>query len=146
LFFLFCQLNPALLWFSSAQKHYDVIVIGAGIAGVATAKNLLQDGHSVLVIEGTDHVGGLWQFTEDGYGVTSFTHINVSKHNYCFSDYPFPEDTPDFPSHAQMSKYINDYVDHFKVRDHILFKTRVTKLQKVVNSRYLFIILLISKP
>ena len=71
----------------------DAVVIGAGISGLAAAKNLIQDGLKVAVIEATDHVGGLWQFTEDGYGVMSFTHINVSKHNYCFSDFPFPDGT-----------------------------------------------------
>jgi hypothetical protein len=106
---------------------FDVAVIGAGISGVTTAKNLRQDGLTVVVLEATDHVGGLWQFTESGYGVMRFTHINVSKHNYCFSDYPFPDNTPDYPHWEQMARYINDYVDHFDVRRHIRFNTRVRR-------------------
>ena len=102
-------------------------MIGAGISGVAAAKNLREDGLSVVVFEATDHVGGLWQFTEDGYGVMRFTHINVSKHNYCFSDFPFPEDTPDYPHWSDMAKYINAYVDHFDVRRLIRFNTRVVR-------------------
>lgn len=76
---------------SDGRLDADVLVIGAGISGLTTAKNLMEEGFSVIVVEATDQVGGLWQFTEKGYGVMSFTHINVSKHNYCFSDYPFPE-------------------------------------------------------
>jgi dimethylaniline monooxygenase (N-oxide forming) len=119
-----------------AATDYDVVVMGAGISGVAAAKNLLEAGLRIKVIESTDHVGGLWQFTEDGYGVTSFTHINVSKHNYCFSDYPFPEETNDFPSHKQMAAYINSYCDHFGVREHITFNTRVAKLSRNSNGTW----------
>lgn len=74
------------------MTDFDVVVIGAGISGVTAAKNLRADGLSVVVVEATDHVGGLWQFTEKGYGVMRFTHINVSKHNYwCVPFRPQPD-------------------------------------------------------
>lgn len=37
---------------------YDVVVIGAGFAGLAAARELVQRGHEVLVLEGRDRVGG----------------------------------------------------------------------------------------
>ena len=110
-------------------------VIGAGISGVTAAKNLTQDGLSVVVLEAEDHVGGLWQFTERGYGVMRFTHINVSKHNYCFSDFPFPDDTPDYPHWDHMARYVNDYVDHFNVRPLIRFNTRVQRLYRDADGK-----------
>ena len=57
------------------SPEYDVAVIGAGISGIVTAKCLLDDKFNIIVYEKTDHVGGLWQFTEDGYGVMRFTHM-----------------------------------------------------------------------
>ena len=97
-------------------------------------------------------LAGLWQFRESEYGVMSFTHINVrpaltaaahhklgcltlgslqvSKENYCFSDYPFPDETPDYPHHTQMAAYVNSYVDHFDLRRHIRFNTTVTRLSR----------------
>lgn len=75
----------------------DVVVVGAGVSGVATAKVCIDAKLTTVVVEGSNHVGGLWQFkplSEGGGGVTSFTHINVSKQNYCFSDFPFPDDVP----------------------------------------------------
>lgn len=109
----------------------DMVVIGAGISGVVTAKCALDVGLTVVVVEATDSVGGLWQYRqgEEG-GVMSFTHINVSKYNYAFSDFPFPDDAADYPSHSQMAKYVNDYVDHFGVRKHIRFNTRASDVRR----------------
>jgi protoporphyrinogen oxidase len=46
--------------------------IGGGVSGVATAKNALQEGLTVKLIEAQPHVGGLWQFTKTGYAVHAF--------------------------------------------------------------------------
>ena len=58
-----------------SEYDYDIAVIGAGISGIATAKCLLDDKFKIIVYEKSDHIGGLWQFTEDGYGVMRFTHM-----------------------------------------------------------------------
>ena len=48
-----------------AGEHYDVIVIGAGAAGLAAAYTLCRAGHSVLVLEARDRIGGrIWTRTE----------------------------------------------------------------------------------
>ena len=107
---------------------WDMVVIGAGVSGVSMAKNAIASGMRTLVLERSDHVGGLWHYDPDAYGVMAFTHINVSKHNYSFSDFPVPEDVPDFMHHTHMTKYINDYVDHFDLRRHVRFNTSVVRL------------------
>lgn len=38
--------------------NVDVVVVGAGLAGLAAARELTQQGHDVLVLEGRDRVGG----------------------------------------------------------------------------------------
>eukprot|EP00058_Branchiostoma_floridae_P007408 XP_002592896.1 hypothetical protein BRAFLDRAFT_65482 [Branchiostoma floridae] len=55
---------------------------------------------------------------------------NVSKHNYSFSDFPFPDDVPDYPHHSHMAKYIADYVMHFGINEVISFQTQVNKIEK----------------
>jgi monoamine oxidase len=40
------------------RRHADVIVVGAGFAGIATARALEQAGRSVIVLEARDRVGG----------------------------------------------------------------------------------------
>ena len=36
----------------------DVVVVGAGFAGLTTARELVRRGHDVVVLEGRDRVGG----------------------------------------------------------------------------------------
>ncbi|WP_415794267.1 FAD-dependent oxidoreductase, partial [Mycolicibacterium frederiksbergense] len=36
----------------------DVIVVGAGFAGLSAARELTKRGHKVVVLEGRDRVGG----------------------------------------------------------------------------------------
>ncbi|WP_411129165.1 flavin monoamine oxidase family protein [Streptomyces sp. x-19] len=45
----------------------DVVVIGAGFAGVTAARDLTLEGHSVILLEGRDRVGGR-TFTSEVFG------------------------------------------------------------------------------
>jgi monoamine oxidase len=40
------------------ESRYDAIVVGAGMAGLVAARDLSKDGHSVLVLEARDRLGG----------------------------------------------------------------------------------------
>lgn len=41
-----------------ARERYDVIVVGAGMAGLTAGKNLLHAGRSFVILEATDRIGG----------------------------------------------------------------------------------------
>ncbi|XP_069104183.1 flavin-containing monooxygenase 5-like isoform X2 [Argopecten irradians] len=115
---------------SNPPVRKDVIIIGAGISGIAAAKCLHESGLDPIVLERTGDVGGLWTFRENDYGVMRFTHINVSKYNYCFSDFPFPEEMPDFPHNTDMAQYIRDYCTKFDVYQHIRFYHKVLTVER----------------
>lgn len=47
--------------------NYDVVVVGAGAAGIAAARRLRQAGRSTIVVEASDRVGGrAWTHAVDG--------------------------------------------------------------------------------
>ena len=43
---------------TSRTEHTDVVIIGAGFAGLTAARELRQSGHSVIVVEARDRIGG----------------------------------------------------------------------------------------
>ena len=59
------------------KTEIEVLVIGAGISGVATVKCMRDAGFKVLAVERTGDVGGLWHYKEKAYGVMKFTHMSV---------------------------------------------------------------------
>ena len=44
----------------SNKKHYDVIAVGAGMAGLYLLHKLRQAGFSAIALETADDVGGTW--------------------------------------------------------------------------------------
>ena len=104
-----------------------VCVIGAGSSGIATAKVLHERGIPFDCYELSDRVGGNWVWSNRN-GVSSAyssLHINTSRERTEFSDFPMPEDYPDFPRHDQIAAYFDAYVDHFGFREQIRFRTGV---------------------
>jgi cation diffusion facilitator CzcD-associated flavoprotein CzcO len=88
-----------------------VAIIGAGLAGLTTAKVLLQAGHDVVVFDRTPDVGGVWSRTRRYPGLTT----QSPKAQYSFSDFPMPADFPEWPGGAQIQEYLAAYADEFGV-------------------------------
>jgi dimethylaniline monooxygenase (N-oxide forming) len=99
-------------------------IIGAGVAGLSTAKILLAHGIRCTLFERNSVLGGVWA---DGY---SNFGVQVQKELYEFPDWPLPEDTPDFTPGPLIQKYLEDYASHFGVLPHIRFNATVEKLEE----------------
>ena len=106
-----------------------VAVIGAGLCGLAAVRCLLEAGLGPVCYERTAGIGGLWNFDEslpDG-GTVGYRSLrtNTSKLVTAFSDFPFPDDYPHFPTRAQFIDYLRGYADHFRLLPYVHFLTLV---------------------
>ncbi|MBV6626500.1 MAG: NAD(P)-binding domain-containing protein [Rivularia sp. (in: Bacteria)] len=103
-----------------------VCVVGAGVSGLVAAKTFLEEGCEVTVLEKKSGLGGVWEKSSSYPNVTT----QSSRHTYCFSDYPMPEDYPEWPSGEQVRKYLQSYADHFGVSERITFQAEVTDIYR----------------
>ncbi|MCU7723912.1 NAD(P)/FAD-dependent oxidoreductase [Actinoplanes sp. KI2] len=101
-------------------------IIGAGVAGLATAKTLLQAGHEIVVYESAPDVGGVWSRTRRYPGLTT----QSAKATYGLSDYAMPRDFPEWPSGAQVQAWLAAYAVEFKVEPHLRLSTRVERAER----------------
>ncbi len=111
-------------------------VIGAGPAGLVTAKSLMEKGFDVTVYEKGSHVGGTWLYENDNGRNFLYKnlHINTSKRLTAFAGLPFPDDTQPIPDHRDMARYLATYADHFGVTPKIKFNTAVREVTPVHTS------------
>jgi hypothetical protein len=97
-------------------------IIGAGVAGLTTAKVLRQAGHEVVVYDQAPDVGGVWSSTRRYPGLTT----QSPKAQYSLSDFPMPRDYPEWPTGAQVQTYLASYASHFGLDPALRLSTEVT--------------------
>jgi cation diffusion facilitator CzcD-associated flavoprotein CzcO len=107
-------------------------IVGAGVAGLATAKTLLQAGHEVVVFDKTPDVGGVWSETRRYPGVTT----QSAKATYGLSDFPMPRDYPEWPSGAQVQAWLAAYAKKFGLEPHLRLGTEVTRASRADGGRW----------
>ncbi|MGH3935319.1 MAG: NAD(P)/FAD-dependent oxidoreductase, partial [Pseudonocardiaceae bacterium] len=65
----------------SPPRQADVVVVGAGVAGLTAARHLVAAGLDVAVIEAADHVGGrVWTDVIDGFRLDRGFHVLNTAH------------------------------------------------------------------
>lgn len=109
-----------------------IAIIGAGFAGLSTARHLRDFGHDVTVFEKVHDVGGVWSTTRLYPGVST----QNGKDTYCLSDFPMPSDYPEWPSGQQVQRYLHSYADHFGLLPMIRLSTPVTRAQQADDGRW----------
>ncbi|MFQ5707473.1 MAG: flavin-containing monooxygenase [bacterium] len=103
-------------------------VVGAGSSGLAAAKNLKQNNIAFDVLEKHAEVGGIWDYSSPDSSVYKSTHLISSKPLTEFTDFPMPDDYPDYPHHTQVLDYMRAYARHFGLYEAIEFNRPVQKV------------------
>ncbi|XP_053613918.1 senecionine N-oxygenase-like isoform X3 [Plodia interpunctella] len=120
-----------------------VCVIGAGIAGLTSARYLKEAGINFTVLEATRYVGGTWRYDPrvdvDENGLTLFTSMykhlrtNLPKPAMEMPGYPLPAEMPSYPTWEQFYKYLQSYSKHFDLEKHIKFLHHVISVKRDEN-------------
>jgi hypothetical protein len=105
-------------------EHKRVAVIGAGIAGLVTAKVLRDDAFDVVVFEQEPTIGGVWAATRTYPGLRT----NNSRDTYGYSDHPYDRSADLFPTAEQVRRYLASYVARFELGPLIRPSTEVLRV------------------
>jgi dimethylaniline monooxygenase (N-oxide forming) len=117
---------------SQPARGKTVCVVGAGIAGLVTAKVLRQDGFDVTVFEKMPTIGGVWAAPRTYPGLRT----NNPRETYAFSDFPYPRTADEFPTAEQVREYLDAYVERFRLRPLLCLATEVVSISRVPAARF----------
>ena len=60
---------------------------------------------------------------------------NIPVQVMAFPDYPYSFSIPSFPHHSAVLQYLQDYAQHFNLRQYIKFRTRVVQVVPVDSEK-----------
>jgi len=110
---------------SSGPESLDVLIVGAGFAGLYQLLKTRELGMTAKVIEAGDGVGGTWYWNR-----YPGARCDIESLEY---QYGFDDDLPRewkwserYATQPEILTYINHVADRYQLRDGITFETRVT--------------------
>nr|CAB3467219.1 unnamed protein product [Digitaria exilis] len=135
----------------SASMPKNVCVVGAGMSGLAAARELRREGLAVTVVEQRGDIGGQWLYdprtdtdTADPLGATAPVKVHSSMYasvrlispRECmgFSDFQFVprpgagRDARRFPGHREVYCYLKDFCAAFGLEDAVRLNTKVVRV------------------
>lgn len=107
--------------FQRGASEEGVVIVGAGVSGIALAVRLKEMGVPFVILERSNNLGGVWNHNRyPGCGVDTPNH----SYSYSFGErYPWSRY---FSPREEILDYIEGIVDQYGLRDHIRFDATVT--------------------
>ncbi|MGR8918855.1 MAG: flavin-containing monooxygenase [Gammaproteobacteria bacterium] len=84
-----------------------IAIVGAGISAIAFAHVLERFGHSCVLFEKADTIGGIWALAYPGVSLQN------SREQYHFADLPWPHQPDQHPTAGQILDYLDTAVERF---------------------------------
>jgi cation diffusion facilitator CzcD-associated flavoprotein CzcO len=100
----------------------DVIIIGAGPAGLACAATMGASGLNATVLEKSNSVGSVWRRHYDRL------HLHTDRGHSGLPGLAMPRSYPRYPSREQFVEYVESYAAHFRLQP--VFNTTVLKIAR----------------
>ncbi|MFF8267183.1 flavin-containing monooxygenase [Streptomyces sp. NPDC016562] len=104
-----------------------VCVIGAGLAGLASAHALAARGIDFVCLEKAPDVGGIWRQPGAGERGPAYLslHLNSAKQLTGYADFPMPSELPLYPRHADVAAYLRAFAEWAGLLPRIELRTEV---------------------
>ena len=112
----------------------SVAIVGAGAAGLVTAKSMLEAGLAPTVFDKGARIGGLW---DPESGPTWDTlRTNLTKYTCSFSDKPWDPALPLYPNREHVHAYLTSYAEPFLAKVDLHLNTEITGTEQVEGGKW----------
>lgn len=120
-------MNTEQIVLAPETTELPVCIIGAGSSGLCAVKAFKQRGIRFDCFESGSDIGGMWRYQNDNGRSSAYRspHIDTSRQNLGYPDFPIPDHYPDYLSHYEVIEYLEAFVAHFGLRAHITFNLSV---------------------
>lgn len=99
----------------------EILVVGAGPAGLASAACLRREGLAHVVLERESHIGAAWRRHYDRL------HLHTTKTYSALPMTPWPRSTPRYPSREQVVQYLEAYAAEHRIAPRLGVAVRSVK-------------------
>jgi cation diffusion facilitator CzcD-associated flavoprotein CzcO len=110
-------------------QDHEVVVIGAGVAGLSTAVELGRRGVGALVLERSGDIGSSWQGRYDGLRLNTYRRLSSPLHSR------IPRSAGRWPSREALIEHLREYARRERVA--IEFGTSVRRIDRAEAGRFL---------
>ena len=110
------------------RKHFDVIVVGGGQAGLSVGYHLKKLGLNFVILDASARIGDAWRKRWDSLRLFTPARYNG------LDGMPFPASPHAFPTKDEMADYLERYAAHFQLP--VMNGVRVDRLSRE-GDRYL---------
>ncbi|CAG9318595.1 unnamed protein product [Blepharisma stoltei] len=108
----------------------EVCIIGGGVSGIVSSKIAKDHGLIPYILDKSESWGGIWKDSPNSIGVWRNLITNTSKYLCSFSDYPWPESTPTYPSNQEVRDYFASYINLRSLESYFHFNCKVIYVGK----------------
>jgi putative flavoprotein involved in K+ transport len=108
------------------NKNVDVLVIGAGQAGLAIGYYLKKTKYSYILVDATEKIGDVWRNRYDSLVLFSPREYSA------LPGLAMSGDLKGFPTKDELADYLEGYAKHFSIP--VSLNTKVDKLEKTGDS------------
>jgi cation diffusion facilitator CzcD-associated flavoprotein CzcO len=112
------------------DRSERVCIIGAGPAGLTTARALARNGVLYDQFERHTDVGGVWDMDSEYSNMYESAHLISSKKSTEIHDFPLADDVADYPNHRTIKRYFRDFAEEFGLYERIRFEVSVERVER----------------
>lgn len=131
------SLSASIGGLAPSSPPIKVAIIGAGAAGLVTARVLKREGFEPTIFEKEAQATGVWNYQPDSNSRPMYRGLrtNLPRELMAFREFPWGGDgkTMSFVTHNEVKEYLKRYTKAMNLEDLIQYQSTVTKLEVLDN-------------